>query len=118
MREWQSKLVERGVCDERGVAFSALAKTLPNGESELVFLALNGSELHIYECDLNTSAGRQLYAVDLKRVRDLKVGNTFMQSRLSFTFDGNLFAFRGIVAGLIVKEGKAALAEIKKECVR
>lgn len=118
MREWQSKLVERGVCDERGVAVSALAKTLPNGETELMLLALNERELRIYEYDLNTSAGRQLYAVDLKRVRDLRVRNTFTKSRLSFTFDGKLFAFRGIVGGLFVEEGKAALAEIKKECAR
>lgn len=89
-RNIKKKLIVRSICDERGLAFCATAKTLPNGEFGMVLIAQNQNTLFIHDTNMKSEALDLLYTIDLKKVTDLKIngffGELFKGYSMRFTY--------------------------------
>ena len=109
MSKFQDRLIADGYCDSRGVGFCATATELPKGEYGMVALCLNGNILTLYDVDMRSNLGAQLYTVELNRVENLKIKTGLFSQSLKFEFDGGVYAFANL-NGL-----KAALKTIEEE---
>ncbi len=108
------KMMEAGVCDERGAAFCATAVKMPNGSFGMCLLGVVGNELSIYETDMKSSVGQKVYIISLKNVTDLTVTNGFFGELFKgysfrFTYEGFTYTFKNCW------QQKAQLAVIQSE---
>ncbi len=108
------KMMEAGVCDERGAAFCATAVELPDGSFGMCLLGVVGNELSIYDTDMKSSVGKKLYTIPLKNVTGLTVNNGFLGELLKgcsfrFTYEGFTYTFKNCW------QQKAQLAVIQNE---
>ena len=112
MSKFQDKLVADGYCDQRGAGFCATATKLPGGEYGIVCLCVNGGMLNLYDVDLKSNLGQQLYAVELKQVSNLKIKAGILSQLLRFDYQGGTFAFTNFMGV------KPALKVIEEEAGR
>ncbi len=111
---YAKKMMDAGVCDERGAAFCADAVALPDGSYGLCLLGVVGNELSIYDTDMKSTVGEKLYTIPLKNVTDLTVSNGFLGELLKgysfrFTYEGFTYTFKSCC------QQKAHLAVIRNE---
>ncbi len=93
------KMMDAGVCDERGAAFCATAVKLPDGSFGMCLLGVVGNNLNIYDTDMKTNVGQKLYTIPLKDVTDLTVTNGFLGElfkgySFGFTYGGFDYTFK------------------------
>lgn len=81
-------LLIRGLVDVRKLAGVANAKRLPNGEMGFCLMCLNNSTLNLYDTNFKQEVGSLLYAVDLKKVTNLKTSSFMLNSYIKFTYEG------------------------------
>lgn len=102
LSKFQKKLIVRGICDERGLAFCATAKTLPNGEFGMVLIAQNQNTLFIHDTNIKSEALDLLYTINLKKVTDLKIngffGELFKGYSMRFTYKQFTYTFKNCYA--------------------
>ena len=113
MAKFQDKLVSDGYCDSRGAGFCATATKLPNGESGMVALCVNGSQLNLYDVDMKSNIGDLLYEVDLKNIDNLKIRAGLFSQVLKFEYKGSMYSFTnfvGVKPALKVIEDEATSA--------
>lgn len=108
------KMVEAGVCDERGAVFCATAAKLPDGSFGMVLMGVVGNELHLYDTDMKSSVGQHLYTIPLKDVTDLQItsgllAEIFKGYSFKFTYNGFEWKFKNCA------QQKTQLAVIKSE---
>lgn len=109
------KMLEAGVCDERGAVFCATAAALPDGSFGMVLVGVVGNELHLYDTDMRSSVGQRLYTIPLKDVTDLQItsgllAEIFKGYSFRFTYNDFVWKFKNCA------QNKAQLAIIASEC--
>ncbi len=81
-------LLIRGLVDVRKLAGVANAKRLPNGDMGFCLMCLNNSTLNLYDTNFKQEVGELLYAIDLKKVTNLKTSSFMFNSYIKFTYEG------------------------------
>ena len=71
MSKFQEKLIADGYCDERGAGFCATATRLPGGEYGVVALCVKGNRLSLYDVDMRSNLGEEIYCVELSQIQNL-----------------------------------------------
>lgn len=112
--QFAQKMISAGVCDERGAAFCATAVKLPDGSFGMCLLGVKGNELSIYDTDMKSSVGKQLYTIPLKQVTNLDItkglfAEIFKGYSFRFTHEGFCYKFKNCA------QNQAALAVIRSE---
>ena len=81
-------LLIRGLVDVRKLAGVSNAKRLPNGEMGFCLMCLHNSTLNLYDTNFKQEVGGLLYAIDLKKVTNLKTSSFIFNSYIKFTYEG------------------------------
>lgn len=97
MSKFQDKLIADGYCDERGAGFCATATRLPRGEYGMVALCVKGNYLNLYDVDMRSNIGEQLYQVELKQIGNLKIRAWLLSQVLKFEYEGSVYSFTNFV---------------------
>ncbi len=94
--QYIQKLIETGVCDERGAAFNATADLLPNGTYGMCIMGVRGNILSIYDTGAKASVGPKMFSIPLKDIKNLIINSGFFAELIkgfSFRFDYNGFTY-------------------------
>lgn len=112
--KYAQQMIAAGVCDERGAAFCATAKQLPDGSFGMVLLGVKGHDLLIYDTDMKSTPKELLYTIPLAEVSDFAA----VKNMLVEMFKGYSFRFTYKEFPYVFKncaQNQAAIAVIASE---
>ena len=114
LNKFAQKMVDAGVCDERGAAFCATAVGLPDGQFGMVLMGVVGNDLSIYDTDMRSNVGERLYTIPLQKAENLQMAGSLLAEifkcySFKFTYDGFEWKFKNCA------QQKEPLAVIQSE---
>ena len=103
MLSYKEKIRAAGLCDERNAAFCASSR------KGLVLLAVKGNILTVSEIDALHMIGSCLERIPLREITDPRVKTDFFSELfagdpISFTWDGEKYAFSNVIITGAVKD--------------
>lgn len=104
------KVRAAGLCDERNAAFCASSR------KGLVLLAVKGNILTVSEIDAQHVIGSCIERIPLKEITDLRVKTGFFSALfagdpISFTWNGEKYAFSNVIITGAVKDSMDVIRE-------
>lgn len=104
-QEWENQLMIQGYIDERRLFTITNVKAAPNGIFGMVFMAIKGNTLTIYDTDMQGSVKERLFDIDLDKISEVKINTMPLVWKLSFLYNGFRYRFSaGFVKGALISE--------------